>query len=132
VNPKGKILLADRNRHVRKYLERELSSEGYQVILAGEGRELLQLFACQDPPDVLVLDPDIPCYLTIPELLKLLHFQHPAVPIVIHTFLPEDDNYAEMPEVAICVEKGEDVSLLKKLIADLLHKHYHSYQASQL
>lgn len=130
MDPKGKILLADRNRHVRKYLERELAGEGYQVILAGEGRELLQLLARQGPFKVLVLDPDIPSYLPTLELLKLLHCQHPAVPIVIHTFLPEDGIYAEIPGVEVCVEKSEDVTLLKKVIADLIHKYYPAYQSS--
>lgn len=132
VNHKGKILLADRNRHVRKYLERELSGEGYQVILAGEERELLQLLACENPPDVLVLDPDIPSYLTTAELIKLLHFQHPGIPIVIHTFLTDECNYAELPGVAVCLEKGEDVTLLKKVITDLILKYYPSHQFSQV
>ena len=132
VNHKGKILLADRNRHVRKYLERELLSEGYQVILAGEGRELLHLLTCEEPPEVLILDPDIPSYLTAEELIKLLHFQHPDVPIVIHTFLPDEGNYAEMPGVAVCLEKGEDVSLLKKTIADLMHKYYPAYRSAHI
>ncbi len=115
-----KILLADRNRHVRKYLERELAGEGYQVVLAGEGQELLQLLACQDPPDLLILDPDIPSYLTAPELIRLLHCRHPAVPVVIHSFMPDADNYSEIPGVEVCLEKSEDVTLLKKVIADLI------------
>ena len=127
-----KILLADRNRHVRKFLERELLGEGYQVILAGEGRELLQLLTCEDPPDVLILDPDIPSYLTTAELIKLLHCQHPDIPIVIHTFSSNECNYAEMPGVELCIEKGEDVTLLKKVITDMLHKYYPSHHSSQI
>jgi len=124
------ILLADRNRHVRKYLERELAGEGYRVVLAGEGRGLLELLACEEPADVLVLDPDIPSYLGTPELIKLLHRRHPALPIVIHMFLPDEGNYAEMAGVEVCLEKSEDVTLLKKVIAELIHKYYPSYQSS--
>ena len=125
-----KILLADRNRHVRKFLARELSTEGYQVILAGEGKELLQLLAGEHFPAVVILDPDIPSPLTAPELVKLLHFQHPAVPIVIHTLLTDDCNYSELPGVEVCLEKGADLTRLKKVIADLIHKYYPTYHLS--
>ena len=36
-----KILIADRNRHVRDFLRRELGAEGYQVEVARDGREVL-------------------------------------------------------------------------------------------
>lgn len=126
-----KILVADRNRNVRKYIERELLNEGYQVILAAEGRELLCLFTAENPPDVLILDPDIPSYLTTAELIKLLHLHHPTLPIVIHTLLGDEVNYSEMPEVTVCLEKGEDIGLLKKVVADIIHKYYLPRQASQ-
>jgi CheY-like chemotaxis protein len=118
-----KILVADRNRNVRQFLRRELAGEGYQVILAGEGRELAQLLRGEDPPDLLILDPDIPSYLTKPELIKLLHVSYPALPIVIYTFLYCDINYLDFPGVATCVEKGEDIDLLKKVIAGVLNKN---------
>jgi DNA-binding NarL/FixJ family response regulator len=106
--------------------------EGYEIILAGEGRELIQLFIGEDPPDVLILDPDIPSYLTKTELLKLLHSHRPAIPIVIHTLLSDEFSYSEMPGVAVCVEKGEDVGLLKQALADVLHKYYPPHHSSRL
>lgn len=132
MDQKFKILIADRNRNVRKFLERELLSEGYQVILSGEGRELIQLLNGVNPPDLLILDPEIPSELTKSELIKLLHFRHPALPIVIHTFLSDDCNYLEMPEITVCLEKGEDIALLKKVVADVIHKYYPPRQSSQI
>lgn len=132
MDQKFKILIADRNRNVRKFLERELLSEGYQVILSGEGRELIQLLNGENPPDLLILDPEIPSELTKSELIKLLHFRHPALPIVIHTFLSDDCNYLEMPEITVCLEKGEDIALLKKVVADVIHKYYPPRQSSQI
>jgi len=119
-----KILIADRNRNVRNFLQRELLCEGYEVTLAGEGRELLSLFNGGHSPDILILDPDIPSDLTKAALIKLLHFHHPALPIVIHTFLSDDFDYSEMPGVAACLEKGEDIALLKKVVADVIQKYY--------
>ena len=127
-----KILIADRNRNVRKFLQRELLSEGYQVILAGESRELLQLFRSDNPPDLLILDPDIPSYLTKAELIKLLHFHHPALPIVIYTLMSDDFNYSEMPGVVECLEKGEDIALLKKVVADVIQEYYAPRLSSHL
>jgi CheY-like chemotaxis protein len=127
-----KILIADRNRNVRKLLERELLGEGYQVMLAGEDRELIQLFVEEDPPDVLILDPDLPSYFTKSQLIELLHLHHPFLPIVIHTLLSDDFNYSELPGVAVCLEKGEDIALLKKVIADVIHQYYPPRHTSQI
>ena len=126
-----KILIADRNRNVGKLLERELLSEGYQVVLASEDRDLIQLFTGEEFPDVLILDPDLPSYLTISQLLELLHLHHPLLPIIIYTLLSDDFNYSEMPGVAVCLEKGEDTALLKKVLADVIQKYYPPRRSSQ-
>lgn len=123
MNQEFNLLIADRNRNVRKLLQREFSGEGYQVTLAGDGLELIQLFNEENPPDLLILDPDIPSYLTKAELIKLLHIHLPAVPIVIYTFASDDINYSEMPGVAACVEKEEDVALLIKAVTKVIHKY---------
>lgn len=130
MDKKIKILLADRNRNVRNFIQRELFSEGYQVLLAGEDRELLQLLRDDNTPDLLILDPDIPSYLTKSELIKLIHFQNPALPIVIHTFVNDDYNYLDMAGVIMCLEKGEDIDLLKKVVSDIIQKFYLSRPSS--
>ncbi len=116
------ILLADRNRHVRTFLQRELAGEGYQVILAAEDRELLHLLQTDHLPDLLILDPDLPSYSTKAELLALLHFQYPSLPILIYSLLNDDRKYGEMSGVVGCLEKGEDIGFLKRLIAEVIHR----------
>ncbi|MBW1917394.1 MAG: hypothetical protein JRI57_05155 [Deltaproteobacteria bacterium] len=132
MNRKFKILIADRNRHVRQFLRREFLSEGYQVILAGEEGELAQLLSGEDPPDLLILDPDIPSCLTKPDLIRWLHLQYPALPMVIYTFIYCDINYPDLPGVASCLEKGENIDLLKKVVADILKKNYSSGHSVKL
>jgi DNA-binding NtrC family response regulator len=122
VDKKFKILLVDRNRNVRNFLQRELSGEGYQVVLAGDDKELLQLLQSDNTSYLLILDPDIPSGLTKSELIKMIHFRHPDLPIVIHTILTDDCNYPEMDGVVGCLEKGEDTGYLKKLIAEVIQK----------
>ena len=124
MNKEFKILIADRNRHVRNLLQRELHGEGYQVILAGEDKELLRLLQDDNTADVLILDPDLPSSLTKPELITLLHGRRPALPILIYTFLHDDFDYRRLPGVALCLEKEEDINLLKAGITKVINTYY--------
>jgi DNA-binding NtrC family response regulator len=124
VDKEFKILIADRNRHVRNLLHRELSDEGYQVILAGEDKELIRLLLDENTADLLILDPDLPSSLTKPELIKLLHGRRPSLPILIYTFLHDDFDYRRLPGVALCLEKEEDINLLKEGITKVINKYY--------
>ena len=119
-----KILIAERSRNVREFLRRELLDEGYRVKVAGHGRELLLLIATEDPPDLLILDPDIPSSLNTLNLLRLLHQTTPALPVIIHTFLNGEGDYLKMPGVVACLEKKADIDPLKKEIAHLIGEHY--------
>ena len=119
---KSKIVIADRNRNVRSFLQRELAGEGYQVRTAADERELLHLLEDEGAPDLLLLDPEIPSYVTEAELIALLHSHHPALPIVIHTFLTENHQLSQMAGVIACLEKGADVTFLKKVIAEVVKK----------
>jgi DNA-binding NtrC family response regulator len=124
VNKAFKILIADRNRNVRNLLQRELLDAGYQVILAGEDRELIRLLHDEHSADLLILDPDLPSSLNITELITLLHGRKPTLPIVIYTFLNDDLNYRDMPGVAMCLEKDEDINLLKEGVTKVINKYY--------
>ena len=114
-----RILIADRNRHVRDFLRRELLTEGYQVEAARDGREVLDLLGARTPPDLLILDLELP-YVTELKVLELLHEQLPSLPVIIHSFLPESESH--LPEAATFLEKREDIDLLKEVVAELLCK----------
>ena len=111
-----KILIADRNRHVRDFLRRELSAEGYQVEVARDGREVLGRINGEDPPHLLILDLEIP-YLDEPEVWSRLKDRQPALPVVIHTFLPEYPTNLTLPIAATFLEKKGDTDLLKTVVA---------------
>ena len=118
-----KILIADRNRHVRDFLRRELSAEGYQVEVARDGREVLGRINGEDPPHLLILDLEIP-YLDEPEVWSRLKDRQPALPVVIHTFLPEYPTNLTLPIAATFLEKKGDTDLLKTVVAEVIEKHY--------
>ena len=42
------ILIADRNRHVREFLRRELMAEDYCVEVAKDGREVLLMITAEN------------------------------------------------------------------------------------
>ncbi|MGA1840841.1 MAG: response regulator [bacterium] len=117
------ILIADRNRNIREFLQREMTAEGYHVYLAKNGCEVLKIIDFVHP-DILVLDPDIP-YLDGLEILDQLQHENMSIPVFLHAFYKENEDYTGIHKVTAFVEKnGNSVNQLKALIADTLKKHY--------
>jgi DNA-binding NtrC family response regulator len=117
---KIRILLTDRNRHVRELLRRELETEGYEVAVARDAQEILGLLARGEIPDVLILDLEIP-YVTEVNLLEGLKGKYPSLPVIIHSFQPENPRELIAAEAAAFLEKAEDPQQLKTTIAALVH-----------
>jgi DNA-binding response OmpR family regulator len=118
-----KILIADRNRHVREFLRRELLAEGYRVEVARDGRELLGQLDGDDPPQLLILDLEIP-YLDELQVWARLKDCQPPLPVVIHTFLPEYPTNLTLPLAAVFLEKKGDTDQLKSVVAEVIRKNY--------
>lgn len=116
---KGKILIADRNRHVRDFLQREFLSEGYEALVARDGLEVRSFINGDDPPDLLILDLELP-FLDNLELLAQLQSRQRPLPIIIHTFL--GDEAIPLPEWpgARRVEKAENPAHLKAAVAEIM------------
>jgi CheY-like chemotaxis protein len=123
MNDPFRILISDRNRHVREFLQREFRSAGYQTQLARDGQEVLAIVEAEKPPDLLILDPEIP-YGDGLEILQRIHTRLPPVPVVVHTFLSEHSNQGALEKAAALVEKKGDINCLKVTIADVLRKFY--------
>ena len=117
------ILIADRNRHVREFLRRELLADEYRVEVAKDGRELLMMIDVDKPPDLLILDLDIP-FVGGVVLLERLKDQVPSLPIVIHSFLTEYSNHPAVQQAAAFVEKRGNIDRLKAVVVDVLRKRY--------
>lgn len=118
-----KILIADRNRHVREFLRRELTAEGYRVEMVGDGRELLAKLQGKDPPHLLILDLDLP-YLNELEIWARITDRRPPLPVVVHSFLPEYPTHLTVPEAAAFLEKQGDTDQLKSVVAEVIEKNY--------
>jgi len=117
-----RILIADRNRHVREFLRRELTAEGYQVEVAGDGREVLLCLDRETPPDLIILDLEVPYVMEL-EVLARLKTRRPPVPVVIHSCLPESVNHNGSSLATVFLEKGGDPARLKGVVAEVFGKN---------
>ncbi len=115
------ILIADRNPRVRGFLKREFLGEGYRVLLAKNGREVIKQVYRPEPLDLLVLDLDLPDT-SGSDLLDLLQDRIPSLPVVLHCFAAEDGSHGEeLQRANAFVEKqGNSVDRLKIVVKGLL------------
>jgi CheY-like chemotaxis protein len=125
MNDPFRILITDRNRHVREFLEREFRGAGYQTQVAKDGQEVLALMEAEKPPDLLILDLEMPHGDGL-EILQRLQTRLPPLPVVIHAYLAEHSNQAALDKVAALVEKEGDTNCLKTTVMEVLRKHYPS------
>ncbi|MBW2615230.1 MAG: response regulator [Deltaproteobacteria bacterium] len=115
------ILIADRNRHVRELLKREMMAEGYRVRLAKNGREVLEQAYHHEPLDLLILDLDLPDAGEV-AILESIEDRIPTLPVVVHSFLSDSANNRAVLSTAVFVEKkGSSIETLKKVAFEVLH-----------
>ncbi len=116
-----RILIADRNGHVREFLQREFSRAGYLCELAANGQELES--KRQDPPHILVLDSDI---LVIEgwHLFEAWAMNKPRIPVIIHSFLSENYTHPLLASADAVVEKKGNPDSLISAVNDLLARYY--------
>ncbi|MBW2574620.1 MAG: response regulator [Deltaproteobacteria bacterium] len=118
------LLIADRNPHVRKFLRREMTAEGYQVRLAKSAREVLNRVYSSEPFDLIILDPDLSDASEV-NLFERLEDRIPALPIVIHGFLIDYQESSTVNRSATFVPKqGNSSETLKKVVYELLLKSH--------
>ncbi len=115
-----KILVADRNPHIRNFLKRELAAAGYNVWIAENAKALLTHVYGHKQINLLVLDPDFPGIDTA-DLYRQLAVRRPRLPVVLHGISRSDDHFDAADKGVFRVEKnGSSVEVLKKTIGDIL------------
>jgi CheY-like chemotaxis protein len=123
MNRPFRILIADRNRHVREFLRREFREAGYRAHVARDCREVLMMLDVSDPPDLLILDLEMPSGDSL-QVLERLQARVPPLPVVIHAFLSEHVNQPALRHAAALVEKRGDTDRLKSAVVEVLKRHY--------
>jgi CheY-like chemotaxis protein len=113
------ILFADDNKNIREFCRATFEEEGYRVALARDGIEALQVFRAE-PPDLAILDISMPRASGL-EILEQIKGLSPRTPVILFTAHDEDclrDHRAVLADA--CVEKAEDFSELKRVVAHTL------------
>lgn len=117
-------MIADRNRHVRGFLKREMIKEGYHVREAKNGREILKEIYTHEHLDLLIFDPDLPD-INISTMLEKLEDRIPALPVVIHAFPSDDmDDPDILKKVPFVEKRGDSIEHLKSVVLEVLLKTY--------
>ena len=115
-----KILCVDDDFGLLRLYQEELSEDGYQVILAKDGKEALWQFE-KEKPQVVVLDIRLPTMDGIETLSALLGKDRQAQ-VILNTAFPEyKQNYMTWGAEAYVI-KSSDLSELKHKIREVLEK----------
>jgi len=121
---KFNILIGERNPHIREFLKREMVTEGYNVQLAKNGREVLKLVYSSTPIDLVIIDPDLPDTSEL-NLFKSLEDRIPTLPLVVHGYGFENlDCSLKLKPVMFVPKQGNSSETLKNIVRELLLKSY--------
>jgi DNA-binding response OmpR family regulator len=114
-----KILVVDDDEHIRRLYKEEFEDEGYEVVIASNGEEAMELFD-KENPDVVTLDILLPDVDGI-QLLRQMKEKRPKVPIIMSTAYDYRDDFAVWASEAYIV-KSSDLDELKTMIKKLTEK----------
>ena len=85
---KKKVLIVDDEEVILFLYEEELREEGFAVDTAKNGDEALKLFTSQPPPDLVILDINMPGMNGI-EVLRQMKAINVGVPVILSSAYPE-------------------------------------------
>lgn len=114
-----KVMVVDDDAHILRLYKEELEDEGYEVVVAGTGKEAMELFE-KEQPDLVTLDilmPDIDGI----SLLRRMKELKPRLPIIMSTAYDYRDDFAVWASEAYLV-KSADLTELKSMVKKLLSK----------
>jgi DNA-binding NtrC family response regulator len=122
-----RVLIADKNPRIRKFLKREFTLAGYAVRLADNSESLLKIIYGPTRLDLLIIDPDMPD-VDITCLSRKLSDRIPPLPVILHTLDPELISLQFSQTPAELVEKnGGSIENLKKTVTGLLGASNHNH-----
>ncbi len=114
------VLVADRNPHIRNFVQRELTIDGYRVFTAENAGQLKSWIIRTAKLDVLVMDPNMPGIESREQVRSLLSLR-PALPVIIHCHSPDCSTLRGIAgKVAIVEKNGNSVDEVKEQISHLL------------
>lgn len=120
-----KILIAERNRRIRQFLEREFLAGGYRVALAESGSDLSRIVREDYVLDLLILDDELPG-LAESRLVEEVANRIPSLPFILHGFSRESADLGLVEAAAVFVEKTGNIEGLIHAVREVLRSTYPS------
>lgn len=121
--PEIRILVAERNPHMREFLLRELARKNFLVHGAKNSSELLESMRGDSAPQLLVFALN-----TIntegSDLLERVVGEFPNIPVVVHAYLGDIGDTPALSRVAAMVEKSGNPEKLVKVVLQVLKKRF--------
>jgi len=116
----AKVLVVDDEEHIRLLYKQELSEEGYEVILAENGKECLEKLD-EVIPDVVVLDVRMPVMDGIETLGRIIN-KSKDVPVILNTaYSSYKEDFMTWAAEAYVV-KSFDLDELKTKIKEIIDR----------
>ncbi len=116
----ARILLIEDQPHQRQLYQEELTDEGFEVDVASDGEEGLELFTRQQP-NVVVVDILLPGMNGIELMEKMLSI-NPHLPIIVHSAYSSPSRDFITWFARAYVVKSGDLRELKGAISDVLRQ----------
>jgi len=120
MDPSAKILIVEDDESQRSLYSEELKEEGYDPVLAKNGKEAIQVLKTLKP-DLIVLDIVMPVMDGMEALGRMIG-QYKDVPIILHTSYPHYREDFMSWAADAYVNKSSDLTDLKRVIGDLLKR----------
>lgn len=115
-----KILIVDDEENIRFLYEQELIDEGYETVLARDGKECLDQVK-KESPDLIILDIRMPRMDGLEAIGKIIDIDK-NIPIIINSaYSTYKDDFMSWAADAYVV-KSYDLDSLKSAIKDVLKK----------
>jgi two-component system response regulator GlrR len=115
---KQRVLIVDDDASVRESMRKVLNGAGYEVATAADSEEAAVRFV-PEQIDLVLLDLNLPFRSGL-DVFERLTTQHPAIPVIIVTGMPDQYRTALAAGVAALMEKPIEVPALLKTMDDLL------------
>ncbi len=115
-----KILFVDDNESLLQLYREESEEEGYEVIVANDGKEALSKFM-KEEPDLVVMDIRMPVMKGIQAMARILR-KNRHIPVILNTAFPQyRENFLTWGADAY-VLKSSDLTELKQKIREVLDR----------
>ena len=119
---KGKILIVDDQKGVRRLLEELFKKEGWDVKVASDGQEAINKVE-EGLPDIILMDVKMPNMNGL-EASQIILQAHTQIPIIMMTAYGEIEVVKKALEAGVrkCITKPFDIIILRDMVNNLINE----------